>query len=248
MRQLICPDNETLQRLLLGRLPDAERAAWEEHLLDCPNCAATAETLNVGDSLTEAIARGRIPQGDEELLQGVICQAKSLGSKLEPACAAETQGDGPLPQWPASESVSARPASANFDFLAPAQQPDELGRLGNYRVLKLLGTGGMGFVLLAEDVSLGRPVALKVMKQRVAARPESKARFLREARATAALSHDHIVQIYQVGEDRGVPFIAMQYLAGESLQTRFKRSGRLPQREVARIGREVALGLAAAHE
>ena len=149
MQRLICPDNETLQHLLLGRLPDGERAAWEKHLLDCPNCAGAAESLNIGDSLTEAITRGNMPQGDEEALQEVICQAKSLGSILKQVWVGESQGDGPGPRSSTSQSVFAGPEPVQLDFLGPAQLPDELGRIGDYRVLNLLGADGMGFVLFA---------------------------------------------------------------------------------------------------
>ncbi len=132
--------------------------------------------------------------------------------------------------------------------LAAPQRPDELGRLGPYRVIKVLGAGGMGAVFEAEDASLQRPVALKVMLPAFAATRSARERFLREARAAAALKHDHIVTIYQVGEDRGVPFLAMELLAGESLESRLRREGRLPPREAVRVGREIADALAAAHE
>jgi WD40 repeat protein len=133
-------------------------------------------------------------------------------------------------------------------LLAPPQEAGEIGRLGPYRVLKVLGAGGMGVVLQAEDPHLQRAVALKVMLPSVATNPESRERFLREARAAAAIEHDHIVAIYHVGEDRGVPFLVMPLLKGESLDERLRREVRLPVREVVRIGREVARGLAAAHE
>ncbi len=115
-------------------------------------------------------------------------------------------------------------------------------------MLQVLGVGGMGVVFRAEDPRLKRQVALKVMKPAIAASRSAKERFLKEAEATAAIEHDHIVTIYQVGEDRGVPFIAMRYLRGESLQTRLDREQRLDQRDVVRLGRQIALGLAAAHE
>jgi hypothetical protein len=86
------------------------------------------------------------------------------------------------------------------------------------------------------------------MRPGLAARKSAKDRFLREAKAAAAITHDHIVTIHQVGEDRNIPFIAMQFLRGESLQSRLQREQRLSQREVLRIGREVASGLAAAHK
>jgi hypothetical protein len=127
------------------------------------------------------------------------------------------------------------------------QAPDELGRLGGYRVLKVLGSGAMGVVYHAEDPVLGRQVALKVMQPRAAADPCGRERFLREAKAAAAVEHDHIVTILHVGEDQGMPFLVMPLLRGESLEDRIWQEGRLPPAEVLRIGREVGLGLSAAH-
>ncbi len=132
--------------------------------------------------------------------------------------------------------------------LAAPQQPDELGRLGPYRVLKVLGAGGMGAVFQAEDSTLQRLVALKVMLPAFAATRSARERFLREARAAAAPKHDHIVTIHQVGEDRGIPFLAMELLEGESLESRLPREGRPPLLEAVRIGREIAEALAAAHK
>lgn len=82
----------------------------------------------------------------------------------------------------------------------------------------------------------------------MASSPSAKERFFREAKAAAALKHPHIVSIFQVGEDRGAPFLAMEYLEGESLDDRLKRDGRLPVPEILCIGKEIAEGLEAAHE
>jgi len=133
------------------------------------------------------------------------------------------------------------------DFLAPPQAKDELGRLGNYRILKILGHGGMGVVYQAEDIELKRSVALKAMLPALAASASFGKRFLREAQAMAAVEHDHIVRIYQVAKDRGVPFLAMEFLKGEPLDQRLKRDEKMPLAEVLRIGREIADALAAAH-
>src|SRR5262249_21617873 len=132
-------------------------------------------------------------------------------------------------------------------FLAPPERPDEIGRLGPYRILAVLGRGGMGVVFRAHDPALDRLVALKAMLPGMAAVPTATERFLREAKATAPLKHPHVVTIFQVGEDRGAPFLAMEFLEGEPLADRIRREGRLPLAEVLRIGRETALGLAAAH-
>ncbi|MCI0685315.1 MAG: serine/threonine protein kinase [Gemmataceae bacterium] len=130
------------------------------------------------------------------------------------------------------------------DSLRPAQEPDELGP---YRILRVLGHGGMGVVYLAEDPKLQRRIALKVMHPRHAGQAQARLRFLREARTQAALEHEHIVAIYHVDEDNGVPFIAMPLLRGETLADRLKRERTLPLGEALRIGREIAEGLAAAH-
>src|SRR5208283_5269545 len=95
---------------------------------------------------------------------------------------------------------------------------------------------------------LKRPVALKAMLPTLGASESARQRFLREAQSAASLTHDHIVPILQVGQDRGIPFMAMQFLEGEPLDGRLKRAGRLPLAEVLRIGRETAEGLGAAHK
>src|SRR5438105_71900 len=138
-------------------------------------------------------------------------------------------------------------APVEFDWLAPPQQPGEMGRLGPYRVLDILGRGGMGIVFRAEDTQLQRPVALKVLLPSLTDSGIARQRFLREGRAAAAIKHDHVVTIYHVGEDGGVPFLAMELLKGESLEDRLERQGRLSVADVLRIGREIALGLSAAH-
>ena len=87
------------------------------------------------------------------------------------------------------------------------ESADELGRLREYRISKILGEGGMGVVYLAWDANLHRSVALKVMKRSIAENESSRQRFILEARATAAIDHDHIVTIYQVGDHNGVPYL-----------------------------------------
>jgi serine/threonine protein kinase len=150
---------------------------------------------------------------------------------------------------PTADDATAAPAgeASGGVPLGPPERPDEIGRLGHYRVLKPLGRGGMGAVFHAEDSHLRRPVALKVMLPAFAADPAARERFLREARAAAVLKHDNVVTIYQVGEDRGVPFLAMEFLRGVPLDRWLDKHPRPTAPQVLRIGREVAAGLAAAH-
>ncbi|HET6575040.1 MAG TPA: serine/threonine-protein kinase, partial [Fimbriiglobus sp.] len=131
--------------------------------------------------------------------------------------------------------------------LGPPQQPDEIGRLGRYRVLRELGRGGMGVVYVAEDTTLRRKVAVKCLLPEVASRPGNRERFEREAWATAAVEHENVVAIHDVGQEKGLPYLVMPLLRGETLSDRLKRDGRLPMPEVVRVGREMARGLAALH-
>jgi WD40 repeat protein/serine/threonine protein kinase len=133
------------------------------------------------------------------------------------------------------------------DLLSPPEGPWELGRLGHYSVLKLLGIGGMGLVYQAEDTQLQRPVALKIMKAELAKKSRARERFVREARAAAQLKSDHIVTIHQVGVESQVVFLAMEFLEGQSLEELLKKGQRPSSAETARIGRQIALGLQAAH-
>jgi serine/threonine protein kinase len=222
----------------------------------CPGCGAT---LTIPAAQEQPVAAG--PPSANVSPAGGPRPASDRESTLPPqanpqAPSMATGAPVSAPNHPAGgETVCSGPHHAAGEkpaeitkFLAPPQAPDEIGRLGSYRVLAILGAGGMGVVFRAEDPGLQRLVALKAMLPAVASSGTSKQRFLREARAAAAITDDNIVQIYQVGEDRGVPFLAMQLLEGEPLDRRLKREAMLPVAEVLRIGREVALGLAAAHK
>jgi serine/threonine protein kinase len=131
-------------------------------------------------------------------------------------------------------------------FLDPAAGRKEIGRLAHYRILKKLGEGGMGMVLLAEDTQLERPVALKVIRPEIAKDAEARQRFLREARAMAQVRSDHVVTVYHVGQVGQVCFIAMELLEGQSLEAWLEQELQPPLDETLRIGREIAQALAAA--
>jgi len=130
---------------------------------------------------------------------------------------------------------------------SPDLQTLERAVAGRYALERELGRGGMGVVMLARDLSLERPVALKLLPAMMAAQPVLRERFLREARTAAGLSHPHIVPIHAVEAHEAIVFIAMAYVDGETLADRVRRTGPLPPHEVARILREVAWALAYAH-
>ena len=118
---------------------------------------------------------------------------------------------------------------------------------GRYRVERVLGDGAMAKVVLAEDGELGRRVAVKLLDERLASDASFRARFAREARAAASLSHPNVVGVFDVGEADGRPFIVMEHVQGRTLVERLRAEGPIPVGEVCRIGREVCAGLAHAH-
>jgi hypothetical protein len=241
-----CPDLATLERFLLGTMGANDAEAIEAHLEQCTSCVATLNTFPAHDTVVAAIqSPGSIVEPLSDAVQRLADRLKGLQRATATHDRTEASGSTTVTKLPASTASTA--STAIYDFLAPAAAAHELGCLGQYRVRKVLGAGGMGVVFQAYDPDLDRNVALKAMLPTLAATPSAKRRFLREARAAAAIKHDHVVSIYQVGEDRGTPFLAMELLDGESLGDRLARGGRLPLADTLRIGREVALALAAAH-
>jgi WD40 repeat protein/anti-sigma factor RsiW len=203
----------------------------------CPGCGKPApvpapQAQKQTTAPASADAGGTLPPRDTEVRSSAVNLQTDAPRKDQPPGSGGTGTEGDEELW---------------DFLAPAQAPNEIGRLGPYRILKVLGAGGMGVVFRAEDPHLERAVALKAMLPALAASVSAKKRFLREAKTAASIKHDHIVTIFQVGEDRGAPYLAMEFLEGEPLDARLKR-GPLPLSEVLRIGAEIAEGLAAAHD
>ncbi len=163
----------------------------------------------------------------------------------------ETGDAAPPPQGDEAVETRAEPRAGAGDrglpFLQPCDKPGALGRLGHYEVRRVLGKGGFGIVLEALDEKLQRRVAIKVLGPQLFGSATARQRFLREARAAAAVRDPHVVQVFEV-EESPLPFLVMEYVPGESLQDRIDRTGPLDTREVVRIGAEIARGLAAAHK
>src|SRR6185312_14648972 len=132
-------------------------------------------------------------------------------------------------------------------FLAPAPRPGLLGMLGEYEVQEVIGQGGFGVVLKGYEPALHRLVAIKVLSPALAGSAVARKRFTRETQAAAAVCHEHVVAVYGVHEQAGLPYLVMQYVAGESLQERLDRTGPLELVDIVRIGLQTAQGLAAAH-
>jgi urea transport system substrate-binding protein len=246
-----CPTADDFRRLLHGEVNAAERAGREEHLRDCEGCRRLLQLLQM-EAGGQHTPVGLQPAGDTRRVEMVSVQSEEPSPAVVPsmlwssACSAgdvDSLSEAASPPRPVEA-----PEAPCYPFLEPPREPGEIGWLGSYRVRGVLGEGGMGVVFDAEDTQLRRRVALKVMKPELAANLSFRQRFLQEARAAAGVASDHVVTIYQVGLEKDVPFLAMQYLHGESVEQRLQRMGRLSILEVVRIGRGVAEGLVAAHD
>ena len=258
-----CPEENVLQRFLAGRTTPEEIGDLEIHLEECEQCLATLKKLDTGDWIVEALQRrGKMDtMASDEWVRILIEWLKRMSPVLDTSLPHANDQPGELrsglpsntifssSETPPSVRLAAGESTVTYMFTPPGLRLHSLAltRLGPYEVRTILGYGGMGVVFQAYDPHLERLVALKTMLPSLAANPLAKERFLREAKAVAAIKHDHIVTIYHVGEDSGIGFFAMELLEGESLAQRLNREGRLALRDVLRIARETALGLASAH-
>ena len=154
----------------------------------------------------------------------------------------------PRPTHPASSSSSSLrpPSSAAFSLNEGRFLP---GRLlaGRYRIIALLGKGGMGEVYRADDLTLGQPVALKFLPEEASHDESLLERFRNEVRIARRVSHPNVCRVYDVGEVDGHTFFTMEYVDGEDLASLLRRIGRLPQDKALDIARQLCAGLAAAH-
>jgi serine/threonine protein kinase len=226
--ELSCPEMASWRALFDGALPPEERERLERHLEACPACQRLLDQEELGEEPLRQIV-GRV--GDP----AAVPADPTLSHFLER-----------LHQTPSTE----RPAGAapsDLYFLQPADRPGLLGTLGRYEVQEVVGQGGMGVVLKAFEPALQRVVAIKVLAPQLAASAGARKRFAREAKAAAAVRHEHVVAVHGVHEAEGLPYLVMQYVAGESLQARLDRSGPLDVAAVVCIAQQAASGLAAAH-
>ncbi len=145
-----------------------------------------------------------------------------------------------------SGRLGATPAAGTDPRTASRFEPGTvLG--GRFRIVGLLGRGGMGEVYRADDMTLGQPVALKFLPDVLVNDPEALARFRGEVRAAREVSHPHVVRVYDITEADGLTFLSMEFVQGEDLASLLRRIGRISPDRAAEMGRELCAGLSAAH-
>ncbi len=225
MNEMACPNQEQLQAYLTGKLDDDLSVALDEHLDQCPDCQALIATVDdAGDTLLSQL-RGA-PADDEYRRESEYHQAMAGAKALaqDAAVAAE--------ESPSSDDDSA----------------DDLGQIGEYKLLAVLGEGGMGKVYKARQTKLRRIVALKVLSEGRIKDKGAVVRFEREMGAVGQLSHPNIVHAHDAREIDGTPILAMEYLQGLDLSELSKRAGNLRVSDACELIRQAAVGLQYAHQ
>jgi serine/threonine protein kinase len=221
-----CPDLECWQALFREDVPAERWQAYECHLEACAVCRQRLRAATTEASEDDAW--------------------RQLGQRLGDPTVAPT--DPTLLEVVQRLQQVQATAAPELSVLQPSQHTDLLGTLGAYEVQEVIGQGGMGIVLKALEPALQRTVAIKILSPNLAGSATARRRFTREARAAAAIRHEHVVAVYGVQEADGLPYLVMQHIAGESLQDRLDRCGPLALDDVVRLGYQAACGLAAAHE
>ncbi len=223
-------DRRTAELLLSESLGEKETIQFEEHLADCRTC----------QNLLMEVAGGLKVLGTVTAMLSSSTEM-SIWSEKQLSHVVSRSGER-------SEEYSVPSHLVDLSVLGPTDDPASMGRIGNYEIQGIIGSGGMGIVFRAIDSALSRNVALKILDPGLASVAAARKRFAMEARAMAAISHEHVVPVFTVDVHRGLPYFAMEYVPGGTLESRIRKHGPLDVLSVLRVARQIALALSAAHE
>ena len=193
-------DRQRLRQLLDDRLPPQSQDDLARHLESCPGCRKELESLAASPDWWD----------DAQQLLSTIVNLKSATS---------TDNASML-----STILAPHAESSRLSFLSPSDDPTKLGQLGPYAIIKVIGRGGMGIVLKGFDAALNRHVAIKVLAPQWIHSSAARHRFAREAKAAAAVVHEHVIAIHAVDSANEVPYLVMPFIDGISLQDRLDRA------------------------
>ena len=218
-------DDHRLELLLANQLTEPEQNDVAQHIEGCVACRTQLECLAGSTEWWSDVS--------DFLRPHTLDRHETKGRATTPTQLLSTDDIGPV--------------EFSLDFLERSDNPAMIGRLSDYEILALIGRGGMGVVLKGYQPELNRYVAVKVMAPHYACSGSARKRFAREAQAAAAVVHPHVVAIHSVDAKAKLPYLVMPFVAARSLQDRIDRDGPLELKEVLRIGKQAAEGLAAAH-
>ena len=228
-----------LADVIAGKLDPSSQSALEFHIESCISCQKSLELIaaeqNEWEKISDYFSADELanqPTHSASLHPTVDIQLirnQDSNAKYEVL-------DGPE-QWQPNHS----------EILEPASHPEMLGRIDGFEVEQMIGRGGMGIVYKGFDSELNRPVAIKVLADHLAANGVARQRFVREARAAAAVIHPNVVPIHSVNPSAKRPYLVMTLVSGRSLQSHVAENGPLNVKDIVRIGKQIAAGLSAAH-
>ncbi|NQV24669.1 MAG: serine/threonine protein kinase, partial [Rhodopirellula sp.] len=245
--QSIARDPETRVERFLASLPTDQQQCLVRELVTLE----IEKRKSRGESVKADEYGSRFPQWTEEIQalasqtiedvdRALIAKRDTIDQTSSSGIGTETAENDLRSEWRRQWEASSESAR-HFDL--PAD-----GVLGHYRLQSVIGRGGMGLVVRAHDTKLHRDVAIKVLASTFSHDQTAHERFLREARAAAAVRHTHVVTIYAVEEIDRIPFLVMELVEGRTLEEHLRANGKLPADEVARLACQMAQGLAAAHK
>lgn len=229
-----CPEDDVLLALLHSPASLNPEPELAEHLETCGRCRSRLDEFAGRAPEFGCFAQGggaHAPSSLQRVIERLNQEAKSAQTGSGAADPSLDMGTDP----------------GRYFFLGPPGRPDSIGTFGGCEILERVGAGGMGIVFKAIDPALSRVVAIKALLPALAASERARVRFLREARAAAAVVHENVVAIHAVGEERTIPYFVMHFVHGRSLESRLKE-GPLSLTQILRIGMQTASALAAAHK
>ena len=236
-----CPADDALLEVIVDAGGEGSTGEIERHLGHCPRCQRRLEEMSGTGEICATMPPATIAPGEAKEsneFDAFIERMQDRGALSLGAILADGTECEPHPE---RDNYSA--------ILEPPTHPHLVGMLDDYEIEEKVATGGMGIVFKARDPALDRTVAIKVLNTALGDAAEGRERFVREAKAAAALDHENILPIYQVNHSAKAPFLVMPFIEGQTLEdVMCERGAPLPPEEIRNIVRQVASGLAIAHD
>ncbi len=236
-----CPTKEELIECVENKSQTDKITGVKEHIKQCPKCRVEFTTIlkNKLNKQNENYGSGPLVASITSSVSEVVANPNIGKVNVSESMFSTNSGNN------TKQAVVALKAA--YPYLEPPTKRGSLGCLGRYELLSILGEGGMGIVFEADEKESGRKVALKVLKPELTD-DVYRQRFEREGKIASSLYDANVCMVYDVGVHNNVSYMAMELLKGESLEDKLKRDGWLPVTVVFKIAKQIAMGLAVAHE